>query len=417
VAEAVDDNTWLSWLLPADYQIQTEEGRAKPRNAGDAVDRLGLGLEPSVLELLRFQGLFAAYQLLSVFSHGNLAAAMILHDGKDGNLPPVAAVIAHVAAVGASAVILEHCDASPIDRDKVLTAVGSVTNSASRIHQLPAKQLTSEKAPAKARNVKAVTYKGLDITYPEIPEALLAAAKRFLSEALNLSLEVAKSNLFDDYGAILAFTSFQYALTQISILSGVIEETLGSSLLPFAARTLYEDGARWAWLRAQLAKDPMSHPFSSLVSDCSNLIKKVVSLLETEEVPSDVIQSLLGGSLDFPKGDNPKRILPKIDVLVSAAYMNPSNVDSAKPTYAFLSQFVHSTPISVLQLRPGRWTSLNAPSFAISVEAACRGFRTVAQVTLTMSLEMTAELRSRLQLLDNAVIGVVESAMDSHFLG
>ena len=47
--------------------------------------------------------------------------------------------------------------------------------------------------------------------------------------------------------------------------------------------------------------------------------------------------------------------------------------------YSVLSQFVHATPLSVLHLQRDEWTSLTAATtYAVAVEAACRGFFSIA---------------------------------------
>lgn len=66
VARSISDDLWLNWLLPPLAQISVPEGLAIPRNAADAVKRLGHGLDEAVLVPLQFEGIAAAYRVLGV---------------------------------------------------------------------------------------------------------------------------------------------------------------------------------------------------------------------------------------------------------------------------------------------------------------------------------------------------------------
>jgi hypothetical protein len=68
--------------------------------------------------------------------------------------------------------------------------------------------------------------------------------------------------------------------------------------------------------------------------------------------------------------------VPSLNVLLSTTYRNHSGVESARPMYAMLSQFVHATPLALLHLHRGTFPSLSAPMWAVSIDAACQGIPT-----------------------------------------
>ena len=84
---------------------------AIPKNVGDAVRRIGSGLDGAVLSPLGFAGLLSAYRVLDVLAHNNYLSAVILAEQLDLELPDrLAAITTHLAAAGATAVTFALAD-------------------------------------------------------------------------------------------------------------------------------------------------------------------------------------------------------------------------------------------------------------------------------------------------------------------
>lgn len=136
LAAEMDDEVWLGWLVPPSLTLTVSSGPAIPKNPGDAVRRLGSGLDGAVLGPLQFEGLLSAYRILDVLAHGNYIGATILSGHPDSKLPDcLAAIATHLAAASATAVMF-----ALVNEESCLDAVAAqfklVATTASAIHGL-----------------------------------------------------------------------------------------------------------------------------------------------------------------------------------------------------------------------------------------------------------------------------------------
>lgn len=418
VAAAIDDEVWMGWVLPPGATLVASTAEGIPKSAGDAVKRIGSGLAAPVIGPLRFQGLFAANRLLDVLTHGNLAAALVMAPGGGEELPDaLAAAVAHVAATGATAVVLSYLD-PPTDITCELTQLAAgVAEVASRLHGLPLSPTTVARGPARARRREVLDVRSdIERMHPAAPSTD-AAAKQFLAASHHLAQVATTTVRMTDVGSAGAWTVFQLAWGQLHVLEGAVEGTLARALLPFAARALLEDGARWEWVRRRAVDNPSGDSLRALVSESKRQIDRVVRTMAADGIPDDVVQMLLGFAGDLTGADPGRHEMPSVAELLSVAYPNPSGVDSARPMYGVLSQFVHATPLSVLHLQRDDFPSLTAPVYAIAVEAACRGFWNIATTTLVIACEGDERLGPAMDSLAVALRAVVSEAAIWHFLG
>ena len=222
----------------------------------------------------------------------------------------------------------------------------------------------------------------------------------------------------DDDGAFLAWPVFQMAWGQLVVLRGVVEGSLGKALLPFAARPLFEEGARWAWMRSELANGRAPGVgLSSIVSDSRRRVAKVRQSLHGDNVPHDYIDHLLGQATLLPEGTPVPEELPGIREILERAYPSVGGDKSAYAIYSLLSQFVHPTPIAVLHLQKDLFPSISTPMYAVAVEAACRGFWSTAISVLSICCEVDNEMKLAHDQLTELAGEVVLEANKWHFIG
>ena len=85
--------------------------------------------------------------------------------------------------------------------------------------------------------------------------------------------------------------------------------------------------------------------------------------------------------------------------------------------YALLSQFVHATPLSLLHIQRDTLPSLSAPMWAVSVEAACRGFQRIAAVSILLADIKPEPLMPALSKIRTSADRVASVCTAYHFLG
>jgi hypothetical protein len=412
VADQIDDDVWLGWVLPPGVALSASPGLAIPRNLADAVGRIGHG---QALEPFELQGLVAAYQLLGILSHSNLGAAAVLsRHGGQGLSDPLAASILHVAAAGATAVVT--AEAGPSAANLVPLAL-RVAEAAVPIHGLALGFRTASQRPAKASAVADLNVPSTITLMPGVPGDLLAAADAFIkaADAFVSAVNAAADDLPEDAWA--AWISIQLSWEQMQVVRGTVTGTLGRALLPTAARLLFEDGARWGWLRRRAAAAPTGDSFRALIEDSARHIDKVKRSLASAGVSTSTVDQLLGRASQVFAGAPLRDRIPEIGALVSAVHGTPSGVNSARPMYSWLSQFVHSTPLAVMHLKRDELPSVTAPTFAVAIEAACRGFTEIALTTTTLAGASSSETQAAAEVMIQRLSDIIIQAARWHCLG
>jgi hypothetical protein len=418
LANEVGDDVWVRWLLPPGAELSAPTDAPVPHNPGDAVKRIGNGLAAPVLDSLRFRGLFAANHLLDVLTHGNMAAALVMAPGGGEELPePLAAAVVHVAAAGATAVVTATLDVDAAAMRQLSELATSVAAAAADVHLLPRLEAPTTRRPPKVRS-GARLFAASDIErMPHASPTTTASASRFVDASAKLVQTAVRGARLDDAGAAAAWAAFQTSWSQMLLLAGVAQGTVGRALLPFAARALLEDGARWGWLRQRAAANPSGDSLRAVVSDSKRHIQRVRESMVSDGVRRDAVDRLLGHADQLMAAEPGPHELPPMGELLATAYANSSGVDSARVMYSVLSQFLHASPLSMLHVRRDDLPSLTAPVYAIAVEAACRGFWSVALTTLTICCERDEALDKALTEVASALAAVRYDATAFHTLG
>lgn len=404
LGDEIDDPTWLKWLLPPGMSIRIPAGTSIPGNPHDAVHRLGFGLDEAVLDPLRFDGLRAAHRILEELAHGSLMGAAVLAGQPDTQLPDqVTAVAAHLAAAGAMAVILAVGDGSA-QMGVALAQFRQVADVACGIHELPAHTPTAKHRPG--RPPRAGVSPSLSAIasaerMPRAPRQLTQLGVAFLDAADEVAFAVVSDGHWSaSPGTWIPRQSFKLALSNLRVVRGGLEGDLGKAFLPFPARLLLEDGARWASLLPNATEAGPGETFKALVQDATSRRDRIAERLRSEGVPQSLIDALLGAAWAIPHPESDVQEPPSLDRMLESAYPNASGVDSARAMYGVLSQFTHATPISNWHICRDKFSSLTAPTYAITLEAAARGFERIALITallMGISAESLAASFSDLQ--------------------
>ena len=385
LARDADDEVWLGWLLPPDVSVSATAGPAIPENAGDAVRRIGSGLDGAVLSPLGFAGLLSAYRVLDVLAHNNYLGAVILAEQLDLELPDrLAAIATHLAAAGAAAVAFALADDSSC-LDAATAQFEVVAVQASEIHGLPAQTARSQRRLPHSRQTRPTTAVSSISRMPSATPDMTELGLRFLAAADSLTGVVASEQVeAEDFCEWIAHQSFRLSLSSLSIMRGALDGRLGKALLPISARMLFEDGARWNWLPYSAATATTGESLKALVNDGAQRRDRIAEVLQSDGVPRPIIEDLLGPAVHIPQFDPGELQLPPIGEMLTLAYPNPSGIDSAQAIYGVLSQFVHATPISTLHHKRDTLPSVSAPIYAIAMEATARGFERIASITLLL---------------------------------
>jgi hypothetical protein len=294
----------------------------------------------------------------------------------------------------------------------------AVAMAAGVLHGLPLGPAKQTRRLAKARRGTSLV-RASDIQFiPEAAETMSALGQRFVAAAEVLGVEAARRLRGPDPGTVFAWNSFQLAYAHLLILAGACSAQLGRALLPPAARALLEDGARWEWVRREIHQNGATGAaFGALVTDGRDYLSAIRMRLVSDGGPTGRFDALVGHAgplLNAPACDS---VLPPIEELIGLAYPTASGIESARPMYSVLSQFVHATPLSVLHLQRDEWTSLTAPTYAIAVEAACRGFVSTARVTVLLACEPAPQVDEAIGELIERAQDVISAATAWHFLG
>ncbi len=400
LADEIDDRTWLKWLLPPGTSFQMPAGTSIPSNPHEAVRRLGFGLDEAVLEPLRFEGLRAAHQILELLAHGNLMGAAILAQQPDMQLPDrMTAIATHLAAAGATAVTLAVA-AGNAQLGAAHAQFRQVADAASGIHGLPAHSPGAKHRPDRPPHASvspSLRAAAEAERMPPAPPELTQLGMAYLDAAYDLASAVASDHAWSaDPETWIPRQSFRFAVSNLVVVRSGLEEDLGKAILPFAARMLLEDGARWASLLPDETNARPSGTLKALVGDATRRRDRIAQSLRSEGVPQRLIDDLLGAARSIPRPESEAQPPPGLDDMLQTGYPNSSGVDSARAMYGVLSQFTHATPISNWHIRRDKFSSLTAPTYAITLEATARGFERIACITSVLAGISAETLRTPL---------------------
>lgn len=421
IADEIGDQDWTRWLMPSGAALAARTGPAIPHHPYDAVRRIGGGLDDVVLDPLRFKGLFAAYEMLGVLAHSNIAGAMLLADQPDLQLPDrLAAIAVHLAAAGATAVNVALAGKDPRMSDAT-RQFEQVAAASATVHGLPPQSVSALQPPRKpARSVQTeqVSVVAEAKSMPLAPQALTELGLGFVIAAEDLAEAMAPSPTSQTVqGSEIPAQSFRLALSHLMVLRGALEGEMGKALLPIVARALFEDGARWRWLTRSAQQATRGESLKALVNEAANRRDDAAKRLESDGVPKHLIDQLLGMSKAIPLSEPSEVSVPGLQEMLESAYPNHSGVRSAGAMYSVLSQFVHATPISNWHICRDTFPSLTAPTFAISLECATQGFERIASVTPLLAGADPTALTGPLQELRARCREVMLVARRCHRLG
>ena len=418
LARDAGDEVWLGWLLPPGVSVAASAGPAIPKSAGDAVRRIGSGLDGAVLNPLGFAGLLSAYRILNVLTHSNYLGAVILAEQLDLELPDrLAAVATHLAAAGATAVTLALADDGSF-LDAATAQFEVVAHKASEIHGLSVQTSGPQRRLPHSRQARPVTAASSISRMPPATLDMTELGLRFLAAADSLADVVASEEVeIEDFCEWIAHQSFRLSLSNLSIMRGALEGTLGKALLPISARMLFEDGARWSWFPHSAATATTGESLKALVNDGAQRRDRIANSLQSDGVPRPIIEELLGPAVNIPQFDPGELTVPELGEMLTLAYPKPSGIDSAQAIYGVLSQFVHATPISTLHFQRDTFPSVSAPVYAIAMEAAARGFERIATVTLLLGGLNPEAIQQPLEEVQRRCAKVASRAFRYHCLG
>ena len=418
LAAEIDDDVWLGWLMPPGTALTATEGPAIPRSANDAVRRIGSGLTRAVLEPLRFYGLLSAYRILGVLAHGSYVGAAVLAHMPDLQLPDrLAAVVVHLAAAGATAVTFalageESC------LDAAATQFGLVAGTASAIHGLRSQSSSVVRQPSRARKAPRTSLASFISRMPAAPSDLTDLGLKFIEATDNLAdAVVSEVTAMGNSVEWIPLQSFRLSLSNLSIIRGGLEGSLGKALLPVAARMLFEDGARWNWLLHSIGTQAPGESFKALVTDGALRRDQIVKILQSDGVPLNLIDELLGPAIKIMRPEPGELSTPELKDMLKLAYPSPAGVDSARVVYSVLSQFVHATPISNLHIQRDIFPSLSAPVYAVSLESAARGFERIASITPVLAGVRAESIESPLREMRSRCSDLVRWTSFYHLIG
>lgn len=411
------DSIWLEWLLPPGTRL-TGVGHELP-DMDDAVKRIGVGLSTQALDPLRLIGLYGAYQLLKLVSHGGPAAVLLVTDGRTTGLSDwLSAVSLHIGGAAAGALVATQLDLGQQELAGLSLAEQRLADAATAVHGLPlgvrvvrvaARAKRSRSVPRPQASAIGLLPAASPITR-DAARDFVRAAKRFMSEFY------AVPAVAQDFGALLGYKTVQVAFAHLRVLEGAVEGTLGDALVPYAARTLFEDVARLGWFARQVDLGS-GRALEALLGEAQSQLKATRELMLNEGIPANIAVAELSRADPLAVAPLAKTPSPPIAELLDVAYgVDARHTPFALPMYSILSQFVHATPIAAMHLKRATFHSLSAPAFAVAVEAACLGFWSIATVGSALALGAAPSLAAPRRHLE-AALGKVHSASSRfHFL-
>ena len=414
------DDIWFEWVLPPDTSIVSDGGGVP--NSSDVVKRLGHGFTTELLEPLSIKGLYGVYKLVELVTHGSAATAL-LFDQDDGceMAEPLAAAVLHLAGAGVAASVVSwlRCTASEVS--DVAVTCQALADAACDVHlfplgpRLPRKPAKASKGPPDfGPNESSIR------NLPPPPTALMTAALEYVRAANAASVALAGLPRQPPTSGLerLARSTLDLADAHLRVLQGIVEGTLGRAFLPVAARSLFEDGARWGWLgHAVSTSGPTGASLASLLGDAKRHATRTREWMVAEHLPLRAITQILGPAAALLDASIAEQAIPTIEQMIELTYRTDSTTAWALPAYGLLSQFAHYSPIAALHVQRDAFPSISAPMFAVAVQAACQGHWYVTARASSILYDKTAQgANDPLTTLAAAAARVSSLASARHFL-
>ena len=269
-----------------------------------------------------------------------------------------------------------------------------------------------------SRQARPVTVASSISRMPSATPDMTELGLKFLAATDSLASVVASEEVeVEDFCEWIAHQSFRLSLSNLLIMRGALDGTLGKALLPISARMLFEDGARWNWFPHSATTATTGESLKALVNDGAQRRDRIASSLQSDGVPRPIVEELLGPAVNIPQFDPGELKMPTPGEMLTLAYPNPSGTDSAQAIYGVLSQFVHATPISTLHHQRDTFPSVSAPVYAIALEAAARGFERIASITLLLGGFNPESIQQPLEEVQRRSAEVASRAIFYHCLG
>jgi hypothetical protein len=412
-----DDDIWLRWVFPPGSRIQRND-RGVP-STSEVVKRLGHGFTTERLTPLSMSGLFAVYKVIEVVTHGSAATALLFSSGNGSQMSePLCAAVLHTSGAGAAAVIACHLQLSHDEAVELGAAALLVAQSASAIHGIPLGP-TAGRSPARSRTISAQPVEATIDRMPAPGPGIHAAAAAYVDAAAAVTQSFRSLGPQQGYPiAVLGALTIDLATAHLMILKGIVGGSVGRAYLPVAARALFEDGARWGWLRESIQRSQDGNSIKAMLGDAQHHIESARTRLQNERIAKRVADQFLNGAEPIRGGSFDGLRLPSIDEMIATAYpTSPGRTAWALPMYGILSQFVHYSPIATLHLQRDFFPSISAPAFAVAVDAACHGhFLTVLGASALAYGEERQPAMPALETLARALSDVRSQASAVHFL-
>lgn len=415
-----EDNIWFDWVLPPETSIVSDGGGVP--NSSDVVKRLGHGFTAELLEPLSIEGLYGVYKLVELVTHGSAATAL-LFDQDDGceMSEPLAAAVLHLAGAGVGAAVVSWLRCTVSQVSDVAVACQELADAACRVHRFPLGPRLQRK-PAKAS--KGPPDFGANESrisnLPPPPAALMTAAFEYVEAANAAAFVLASLPQHPPTTGLerLARSTLDLADAHLRVLQGIVEGTLGRAFLPVAARSLFEDGARWGWLgHAVSMSGPTGSSLESLLADAKRHTTRTREWMIAEHLPLQAITQILSPAAPLLEATIAEQPIPTIEQMIELTYHTDSSTPWALPAYGLLSQFAHYSPIAAMHVQRDTFPSLSAPMFAVSVQAACQGHWYVTARASSIVYDKTADgAAASLTRLATAAARVSRLASGRHFL-
>ena len=412
-----EDDIWLRWVLPPGRRIDSAD-RGVP-NTSEVVKRIGQGFTADRLAPLSMSGLFAVYKLIEVVTHGSAAAALLLDSDNGSQMSePLCAAVLHTSGAGAAAVIACHLELSRSETVELGAAALSVAHAASAVHGIPLGSVAT-RSPAKSRSRTAQPVESSIDRMPTPGPGIHAAASAYVDAAAEVIVSFQSLGPQSaDAIAFLGALTIDLATSHLMILKDIVDGSLGRAYLPVAARALFEDGARWGWLRESVHRSPDGNSIKAMLGEARYHVDSAKAWMQSERLPSRVADRLLNGAELLLQADFASLRLPDMTTMIVTAYPTRQGGTAwALPMYGILSQFVHYSPIATLHLQREVFPSISAPAFAVAVDAACHGhYLTILGASAVAYGEAREPLLPVLQALATALSRVKSIASAAHFL-
>lgn len=420
---------WLHWILPPGLELVVRPGVGTanvPADARQVVRRFGHGLSPDLLNLFPIQAFNACYSWLDVAAHGNLAAAYAAASDQAFRYgEPFRALLLHL---GAASTVATTCSLVGFGAKhaEILRLARELAEGASPVHGLSIGGEPVTERQEKLRTIEPLSISSSISRLPEIPERLNIRAGEFLNEARRVTAAVTAEWDPEDAISQAAYYSFANTAFVLDILSGVLANTIGPALLPFAARPVFEEAGRWGWIISASESDVrrVSKRLQGYFEDVARRVSVAERRFREAGVEKEVSTGLLGNVDVLPliaergaeQVEDSELMPDRMEDLLNTVYSSMEAQRWASDAYAILTQFVHVTGIAIQHVRPGQWHSLTAPMYALTLDTLASGFVYHAYAVALLSGHYDARISAMFEDLQGCASDLLAEANRLHFL-